>query len=279
MPVSRMTAFASRLARHWLPPALRHALNRMAGQTFHYSGRFDTWQEACRAADGYDDKRIIERIHSAALTVREGRAAWEQDGESHPEIILNFPVLACLAKATRKDDTLRVLDIGGGFGSSWLQASQGMPDIKLHWTIVEQERVVSLARQDFNNQGVRYTHSLDEALATNEYDLALLSSVLQYIATPHAILDQLASSEIKWIVIDRHPCSNAGEVITIQHCPRRLYKATYPSWLFDCESLRSKLNLTHDLALSWQGQDQPIQGDGFHASFAGMCWKRRGEHT
>lgn len=265
----------SQLARFWLPPVVRHGLNRLAGQTFFYRGRFLNWEQACKAADGYGDDRVIERMHTAALAVRDGQAKWERDGVLYDCIQPDFPMLAGMSRAIRPDRSLRVLDVGGAFGSSWLQARHGMPDIHLNWTIVEQERVVELAQRDFATQGIRYTTSLDEALAYGAYDLALFSSVLQYLPDPHGMLDRVIACGIEWLLIDRHPCSSIGELATLQHCPRRLYEATYPSWLFDCDRMWASLVATHEQIFSWRGLDKQISGHGFHADFVGTLWKRR----
>lgn len=268
--------------RRWIPQGARDLVNRLAGYAITYEGRYDTWQEAKMKGAGYDNAELVSRLLDAARAVRRGEAAWEQDGVTHAEIPAHFPLLAGLLRIVveRRIDCLRVVDFGGGFGSSYYQCRAHLPDdLRLEWSIVEQQSLVEAGRAEFETPLLRFYPTLEAVRDAGGPlpDVVLLSSVLQYLEYPYRLMDEIASMGIPYMLVDRHPCSFNGEVITVQRIPAALYKASYPSWLFDRRRFIERLGHSYELITQWEGKDPPIWSSGsVGAGFHGFLLRLRG---
>lgn len=73
--------------RRWVPQGMRDIYNLATGRAIRFKGIYEHWEEAERAAAGYAEDALFQRIEDAALTVKSGDAAWEQDGVTHAHIL------------------------------------------------------------------------------------------------------------------------------------------------------------------------------------------------
>jgi putative methyltransferase (TIGR04325 family) len=264
--------------RRWIPQGVRDLLNRFSGHAIYYHGQFADWPSAAQAAGGYDEGHLLARLVAAATAVRNGSAAWEQDGVTWDQIPPDMPVFAAMARvALAGNGQLTVLDFGGGMGSSYFQCKAFLPQSAIRsWTVVEQLELVEVGQREIARDALHFQPSIDAVLAAGTPDVALLSSVLQYLEDPWSILDRILLAEIPYLIIDRHPCSMTRELITVQVVPSSLYKASYPSWLFDCPRMLGRLGEYYELLASWDGKDPAIRGWGMGAEFRGYFFKRYG---
>ena len=266
------------LVRRWLPQGIRDALNRLFGYAIYFQGEFEDWQSAKHASSGYHDDQLVKRLCSAAIEVRDGNAAWEQDGQIWDHITSDMPIFAAMARvALSRGGGISVLDFGGGLGSGYFQCRAFFPDSKLRsWAVVEQPRLANFGREEISRDALRFFRSIEDALAWKDADVALFSGVLQYLEDPWEILNCIINSAIPYLIIDRHPCTITREMITVQVIPSSMYSASYPSWLFDCPRMLERLGEHYDLLAAWDGKDPAIRGWGIGAEFRGYFFKRHG---
>lgn len=263
--------------RRWIPRAMRDLFNLWTGHAIRYRGVYEDWESATLAAGGYAEKALFARLEAAALAVKRGEAAWEQDGVLRDRIPADVPVLLCLARAAlARGGRLSVLDYGGALGSTYRQCRAHLPEVSdLKWCIVEQSQLVAAGRRNFQTGGLVFEESLEGCLQHGIPDIAILSSVLQYLKDPYELLRRIVRVPVEYLVVDRHPCSFTKELITVQIVPRSLYEASYPSWLFDADKFASTLGEHYELLAEWEGKDPPIRGPGIGACFVGSFWRRR----
>lgn len=267
------------LFHRWFPQGLRELINRLIGHAITYRGVFSDWDDAVTVASGYTEISLLHRIEEAALAVKRGEAAWDQDGFTFNHIPPDFPLLTCLSRvALEQGGQLSILDFGGALGNTYRQCRAYLPEVKKwRWHIVEQLYIVESGRRNFENEEIHFHTSLKECLDQETPNIALLSSVLQYLPDPYGFLQQLANSPIQYLIINRNPCSLTKELITVQMIPQSLYRASYPSWLFDCEQMRKVLNRNYERLMEWDCKDPPIRGRGIGAHFTGVFLRKRGE--
>ncbi|MCG3203023.1 MAG: hypothetical protein NFCOHLIN_02926 [Gammaproteobacteria bacterium] len=263
--------------RKWSPQGMRDLFNRWTGNAIRYRGVYPDWESAVRAAGGYADEALFTCLEAAALSVNRGEAAWEQDGVVYDRVLDHSQMLLCIARvALSRGGRLSVLDYGGALGSTYRQCQATLPEVSyLQWCIVEQPRFVASGRRHFQTSELVFEDSLERALRHGTPDAVILSSVLQYLKDPYGLLQSLMNVQIEYLIVDRHPCSMTDEVLTVQVVPRRLYAASYPSWLFDESKFASQLGEQYDLLTEWEGKDPPIRGPGIGATFKGSFWRRR----
>jgi putative methyltransferase (TIGR04325 family) len=198
------------LARRILPPrvvaALRILLTR---RPITYSDPYPSWAAAKRDAIGYDDPAILKKIKAAALTVKEGRAAFEEDSLAHTRPGFRWPLLACLLHAaphgnTSRGRTFHVLDFGGSLGSVYFQHRvffRTMPT--LLWSVVEQPHFVGCGNAEFADERLNYFNTIEEAAARAPIDVALFSGSLGYLDAPYDVLTQIGALNCAYLILDR----------------------------------------------------------------------------
>jgi putative methyltransferase (TIGR04325 family) len=227
--------------KDWCPPAL---LRRLRGSSlpvvgalqYGFNGNYATWAEATAHAKGYAAGNILEKARAAVLKVKRGEAACERDTVVFDHIQYSYPLLAnLLHAASSNDNRLAVLDFGGALGSSYYQNLGYLAHLReLHWMVVEQPHFVACGKADFADGRLSFHETVEEAIAAHRPDIVIVSSVLQYLDNPRAMIGNLTAAGAPAILVDRAPIlPDAPTRLTVQTVPPSIYEASYPAWLFN----------------------------------------------
>jgi putative methyltransferase (TIGR04325 family) len=259
------------------PPALWRVARAMLGDSIRFDGPYRTWAEARAQASGYDAPRILEKVREAALRVKNGEAAYERDSATFVTASLPHPVAAALMLgAALRGGRLDVLDFGGSLGSLYGQCRpllDALPDV--HWRVVEQPHFVAAGRADFQDSRLEFFASIAECTRGGSPGVVVLSSVLQYLEDPYAVLQELGRLGAAIIVIDRTPFTTAGpDVLAVQKVSS-VYPASYPAWILDEQRVLATLDAHHDLLLRCDSAEGCVRSRGIVACYRGMILKRR----
>lgn len=273
-----MTTFHT-LAKEWIPPIVIHSIRWWRGRHIRFEGDFVTWGEAAARCTGYSTNEILAKVLAATLKVKRGEAAFERDSVLFAEPEHPWPVLTGLMwAAARNGGRLNVLDFGGALGSSYFQTRafwQALPEV--HWNIVEQAHYVEAGRAHIQDERLRFYDTIAECLSENRPNVILLSSVLQYLPSPIAVLQEMTRAGADCLIIDRTPFLTGSQgKIMIQRVPPSIYPANYPMWVLSTQEIMDMLGAHWHLVasnLSPEGLVQSTQGVGF--SFQGMLFERR----
>lgn len=224
------------IIRNWLPPAILNLIRRFKGIGVYFQGSFSNWQVAANLCQGYDDGKILAKVLASTLKVKKGEAVYERDSVIFNHIEYAWPVTSALMwVAARSGGRLNVLDFGGSLGSSYFQNRKFLRTIpELLWNVVEQPHYVEAGHSYIEDEHLHFYQNIEDCLKENNPNVVLLSSVLQYLQEPLEILDQLLSSKIDTLIIDRtcYLKSSKMGLIKIQHVPENIYKASYPCHFF-----------------------------------------------
>lgn len=269
---------AKTVVKKWLPPFLLERLKPLLGRGIYFSGDYADWETASAHASGYDSALILERVKQAMLKVKTGEAVFERDSVLFDEVQHSFPVLAALLRAAVENgDRLSVLDFGGSLGSSYFQCRgflSALPSLK--WGIVEQEHFVRCGREHFETGQLRFFYAIEECTRQIAPNVALLSSVLQYVPEPYKALDELMSGGIPYIVIDRTPfADNAADRITVQHVPPSVYAASYPCRVFARQPFLARVRARYEVLAEFDGNDGSASAGRLQFKFGGMILRKR----
>jgi putative methyltransferase (TIGR04325 family) len=258
---SRLRAVAERL----IPPAVKDrlalALHQWRGDATIFEGDYPSWDEAAKATTGYANASILERTRQAALKAKNDPNVFERDSVilARPEYPL--PLLATLMwVALRKGGRLDVVDFGGSLGSSFFHLRRFLEAVPhLRWAVVEQPHYVDCGNRDIAGEGLSFHRTVEEALRDLRPDVLLMSSVLQYLPTPHATLERLLSNGFSYVILDRTALHEGDrDRLTVQQNPASIYQASYPAWFFAegplLESFLDQYRLVYDFA----GQDRAL---------------------
>lgn len=214
-----------------------------------FQGDYLTWADARAAAGGYDDPKIVERVLTATLAVRNGEAAFERDSVLFYEPADDEPLLAALKKASAQNrDRLRVLDFGGSLGTVYWRHRAWLKTVTDHWDIVEQPGFVAAGRQHFSDTPLRFFPSVETAEGCSDHDVLLCSTALQYLPDPHAVLDRWKAFQGRFLLFNNLPLHRKKpDRLRIQHIPPEIYTATYPCWFFNRDRFLEHFSKTHEV--------------------------------
>lgn len=257
----------------WIPPRLNEVIKPFLGRSIFFKGRFHDWAEARTHSTGYDSDLILEKVKAAQLKVKAGEAAFERDSVLFDRIHYSFPVLAALQYVALRDaGRLSVLDFGGSLGSSYFQCQPFLSELEhLQWSVVEQANFADCGKSLFTNDKLNFFDTIADCVAKKRPNAALLSSVLQYVPEPYAVLDELMQTGLPVIVVDRTPYSNQDdEFITVQHVPKKIYPASYPCWVFSRARFQAHVDARYKIIAEFDSADGLGRANGTPFTFGGM---------
>ncbi len=243
-----------------------------------HHGDYDSWENAVAAAQGYDAQIILDIQSAATRQVRDGKAAYERDSVLFDEVILSHPMLSALLYAASRSDGLSVLDFGGALGSSYFQNRDLLKHLpRFRWQVVEQPHFVKLGKDEFCNQHLSFSATMDEAWSHGAPDLVLLSSVLQYLPDPLATLKDIVLRRPRFILIDRTPVLDSGpECIMVQTVPPSIYPASYACRLLVEEDIKAAFGDGYQLRFAFDAVvGGPIPARDKVAQHRGYFYERK----
>lgn len=269
-----------KIAKRWLPPELIERMRPLLKRGIYFSGKYTDWQSASSRSTGYDSEQIIERVKQAMLKVSSGEAKFERDSVLFDEVVYSYPVLAGLLRAAAENDGyLSVLDFGGALGSSYYQCREFLSVLpRLRWGVVEQAHFVKCGQEHFKTDQLDFFFTTEEGMEKIRPNVALLSSVLQYVPEPDQVMAELMESGVLYIVIDRTPfCDSSDDVITVQHVSASIYPASYPCRIFSRKKLKGKLSEKYEILTAFDGSqiDGANYVEGIRVEFGGMILRKK----
>ncbi len=127
--------------------------------------------------------------------------------------------------------------------------------------------MAAAGRENFENAELRFFTTLDDALRAGKPDVVLLSSVLQYLERPYALLEELGRLEGAALVVDRTPCAESSrDLLSVQTVPSEIYRGSYPCWIFSRDRLEAALAKRHSMVASFRDPAGALHSD------RGECW-------
>ena len=266
-------------ARHFSPPIVKIIYKKIFPTTPRanmWSGDYATWEEAKMHSTGYESVNILEKCKVSLLKVKNGEAVYERDSVLFDKIQYSWGLLAGLQKAAIENDgKLSVIDFGGSLGSSYFQNKDFLNNPEIIWSIVEQNHFVDCGKENFEDKNLKFYHTLEECLEKQRPNVLLLSGVLQYLEKPSEWISKFNALDIPYIIIDRTAFLDSGnDFLTIQNVPESIYKASYPTWVFNKKSFIESFtnyNLIAETSNTFT-DDQIINGK--KAKWTGMILKK-----
>jgi len=251
--------------------------NKNEDSEIFFDGPFSNWEIASLQSSGYDQKEIFEKCKASLLKVKNGEAVYERDSVIFDEIQYSWPALAILQRAALENDgNLCVLDFGGSLGSCYYQNKSFLNGLKkLTWCIVEQPHFVDCGVKYFQDDSLKFFSSMEDAVAFCRPNIIFLSGVLQYIAKPFELIDEIKNFDVNYILLDRTAIiEEIGDILTIQSVPETIYKASYPAWFFNEQKLLCSFHPYKKIAKFDSGHEVPIVLAGHKATWPGYLFSK-----
>ncbi len=251
----------------------RPLLAFFSGLFYGWSGNFVSWDVALKKSGGYDSPDIFKVTRSSSIKVRDGEYKFERDSVLFNEINYSFPLLSSLMWiAARNKGCINILDFGGSLGSSYFQNRkflESLPDV--NWCIVEQPTHVKCGIEDFQNGNLHFFYSIQDCINTYNINVCVLSSVLQYLEKPYEKLDEIITTGVRFIIIDRTPFIKGKNRITIQKVHPAIYKAKYPCWFFNESEFLNYMGIYFNCLMEFEALDKA----NIKSEFKGFLFERK----
>ncbi len=184
-----------------LPPFI---INVFRKEGYHYSGKFNSYQDAQKVSKRYYDKNSTKKFFAPEDVEVSGR----------------FNILPILLLSIEKE-LIKILDYGGGANPiySYIENST---KIKTQTFVVEQEDFCRKIKNKIPNRykdSVKYFSSLDQ-LKNIDFDIICFNSSIQYLDEYKEILDEIIKLDPSYILITKTNFQMEEEnYFTLEHYP------------------------------------------------------------
>ena len=212
---------------------IKNFINFFRSKPIVFKEGFSSWKDASENySKGYSDEKILSYCKESVMKVLSGKAKYERDGflfYDHKFIdLLLIPLIEF-----KKEENIRVLDIGGSFASIYLQHKLLLDEFKnLTWVILEQKNFVKEVRNIFNDKKLIFEDSLDNIENLNTFDIVLFSSSIQYFQNFENVLKTILNSKPKFILVLRTPFHEGEEHKIMIQKSNIGFKSIYPARVF-----------------------------------------------
>ncbi len=251
---------------------------RLKYTKYGWHGNYNNWQEAQQHCTGYNAANILEKVKTATLAVKKGKAAFEKDSILFDTIDYSWPLLSMLQQiAISHNNTLSVIDFGGSLGSSYFQNKNYLSKLaRLQWSVVEQKDFVTTGQQEIADETLQFFYAIDEAIQSRGmHDVLLLSCVLPYLEQPYQFLAEAAEKKIPYIIIENTYFNPVKcDRLTVQKVPPVFYEASYPAWFLDYEKVKKSLITNYSLMQEYNNSEF-IYLDGEKVQYRGLMMKNK----
>lgn len=134
--------------------------------------------------------------------------------------------------AALDSEGLKILDVGGGFGETYLHVRR-RTKFKIQYDIIELEKTVEVGKELFKNDHNLNFFSFSTHIP-NKYDLVYFGSSLQYFEDWKEIIKTVLISEPKYVLISD---TTVGEVPTFVCAQVNDPRTIIPRWVFNIADL------------------------------------------
>jgi putative methyltransferase (TIGR04325 family) len=267
-----------KLCRNLTPPIIYGYLKKLYKKR-SIRGSFKNWNEALNHSTGYDSNEILSKVLKATLIAIQ-TGGYERDGVHFSTKEYSWPIVCgVLMGALGRSGGTQVLDFGGALGGLYLQHKKILGSIpNLRWNVVDQSNFIDAAKQNIHIHNLDFYYSIDDYLLSSKPNIALFSSVLQYLENLDDILDEVTNSGAKYLIIDRTPFQLGNDhSIKIQYVPKDIYNASYPIRIFSKQALLTRLDGSWILLASGASPEGlTLAQDGSDISFEWLIMERKG---
>ena len=211
---------------------------------------FPTFAAAAAASKGYEDGRIVDVVRRKTQRLLESPPG--------PLGTASLQTALTIALASR-GAPVKVVELGGGCGATFLEVERFLPELIARWTIVETEAMADAGRSSFASERLRFGSSLDD-VDPDDGEVVIAQGVLQYTDDPPGVLRSLAALSPRYMSIERTLTSSAASPVYLsQSTPLRDHgpgsgiapegTATVPLTLVSYGELLDAIEATHRVVL------------------------------
>ena len=203
------------------------------------------WTTAKADSAGYESSSTLKDL---ALRVREIQFLNSRNHDPRIEIVLT--TIKNLLATIPENQVVKILDVGGSFGEYFFYTKQAINTHTFEWTVLETEGHCSIVPASLKSEsGLNFVSRLEKN--DSQFNVALLSSVIQYVEEPYALLE-FACSKADSVILNRLPLSSFDtDKVAVQRPGLFNSKGSYPVHIFSEKYFLSRVNSFGEITSRW----------------------------
>jgi len=222
----------------FIPPILLQFLSSPRKPHITNEGVFKNFDEVFKHyqnSTNYDAQDSLQEAADKAAKELQNLEAGNHPNISYELIRLN--ILSYLTAGLSKEK-LSVLDIGGGFGASFLNMLSTCPSTAVDFFVAELPETTTKAKEIFQNyDNIKFIEEMPSP-DQHEFDIVNFGSSLQYFPNYSETLTSCAQYQADYIVISDTPMGPAETFVCAQV---NMADRTIPRWVFNLEEITSTM--------------------------------------
>lgn len=184
---------------HSLTPPIFLRLILSYRQQKRFIGEYRSYEEAVKLGS-YNSDDIVDRVSQKTSILKKSKDKLIRDRLTLQNLFVMQNILINLNNRTKLD----IVEIGGGCGKYYIQASKFFPHIIDRWIVVETPKMAKEGNKEFSDAHLQFVDDLDKALIKVQYrDLCIAQGVIQCLSKPIDYLGKILNSGFKYIYISR----------------------------------------------------------------------------
>lgn len=154
-------------------------------------------------------------------------------------------------------------------GSSYFQNRTAFSHLtELRCCLLKQKTFVECGKKYFEDDHLYFYKFFKDCFRNENINVALFSSVIQYIEKPYEFFKIIWILGVKYVIIDRAPFLLSGNryKLTVQKVPPVIYDASYPAWFFNKKKFFDFIDKRYKIIAEFDCPDQaniPCEFKGF----------------
>lgn len=206
----------------------------------------ESWDHAHRKTAGYEGSSTIQSLRRR-ISKLDSLDEFEPDPRAYQ---VAAAVRAISNDFSHDNGRISVLDVGGSFGEYFFYLSQLVPELTFDWVVLEtleHNKIIPNTLKNF--PGLTFVDSRSTLSA--HFDIAFLSSVIQYVEDPFQLLE-LISKKSKYIILNRLPLSKfTKHRVAIQRPSLFGISGSYPVHIFSESLFKNWLHNIGEVVQEW----------------------------
>jgi putative methyltransferase (TIGR04325 family) len=242
------------VADYFLPPQIkifvRASLSRIVGFS-----PVSSWAEGVKKSSGYDTANT-----AVPIVANTKKMLLDLPGISHASSRFQqiaTAMMFCLAE-TRSNESrpYRILDVGGGGGDYYFYFQRFIPGLQFNWTVLE-TKTFAQAFENRTNEQISWIDTVDDLKP--DYDIVLMSGVLQYIEDWNYMLGKAASVS-NFVILNRLPLRQGrDDRVALQRNRYGKTRNSYPAHFFSESKFLAVIRNLGRIEMQWNvPEDQAV---------------------
>ena len=252
-----------------MSPALKKSVHVPAFKGLIWEGIYSSFADVPKVGDGFAGSEWNSAMLEKGRLAIESHETPRNDASIYSTSLLPLVV----ALSGKKEDPVRILDFGGGIGTTFAAVAEGVRNRRLDYHVVEMPNVCEIGARIFKDDPRISFHSTLPVDITS-VDIVHFGSSIQYVEDWRDFLQRVVRYRPGLLLFTELMAGDIPTFATAQN----YYGSTIPAWFFNFREftdhlarLGFRLEFTAPYAGTYLGKVQPVPQPNFAPEYRLGC--------